>query len=231
MRRGMIAAIGTAVTFLVACSGASTAVTSSAGDHTTASIPVESPTPSAEADTSATTQSVEHKTGAPVSVQTTVESYTGSYTLTVGRPLGSAVTGGGSVIEVGVPIKIDQVAGSPLVSTTFFVLGRVSDPIYPSGWSPSSDPIGGDSAVERTACSDVPTLPTALHKAGLLDEDDYKFLLTPSVKAAACITFFYGRTDKPTTVGLNPDGGNPDSTYPALTWQVRMPGKAATPHS
>ena len=224
MRRGVISAVGTAVTvLLVSCSGTSTTATSSSSDHTTASMATESSTPSATAKT------VEHKTGKPVSVQTAVGSYTGSYTLTVGTPLGSAVSGGGSVLEVGVPIKIDKVAGSPLVSTTYFVLGRVSDPTYPSGWSPSSDPIGGDSAADRSACRGVPTLPTALNKAGLHDEDAYMFLLTPSVKAAACITFFYGRTDKPTTVGLNPDGGNPDSTYPALTWQVRIPGKAATP--
>ena len=217
MRRGVISAVGTAVTvLLVSCGGTGTTATSSSSDAT-ASIATESSAPS---------KSVEHKTGEPVSVQTTVESYTGSYTLTVGMPLGSAVTGGGSVIEVGVPIKIDKVAGSPLVSTTFFVLGRVSDPIYPSGWSPSSDPIGGDSAADRTACRGVPTLPTALNKAGLLDEDDYKFLLTPSVKAAACITFFYARTDKPTTVGLNPDGGNP--TIPGTDMAGTDTGKAAT---
>ena len=50
-----------------------------------------------------------------------------------------------------------------------------------------------------------------------------------SANLRSAATFFYGRTDKPTTVGLNPDDENPDSTYPALTWQVRMPGKAATP--
>jgi hypothetical protein len=211
----MIAAIGTAVTFLVACSGTSKTATSSAGDHTSASVSAESPTPS-----STTNQSVEHKTGEPVSVQAAYEGYAGSYMLTVGAPLGSAVTGG-SLIEVGIPIKINKVTGSPLVSATFFVLGPVSDPAYPSGWNPSSDPTTGETAADRTACRNVPLLSTALYKAGV-GEDNYQFELKPGVKAAACVTFFYARTDKPTTVGLNPDGGDP--IHPALTWHVPMPG-------
>ena len=58
MRRGVISAVGTAVTvLLVSCSGTSTTATSSSSDHTTASMATESSTPSATAKT------VEHKTG------------------------------------------------------------------------------------------------------------------------------------------------------------------------
>jgi hypothetical protein len=161
---------------------------------------------------------VEHKTGEPVSVQTA----DGSYTLTVGTPLGSAVIGSGSAIEVGVPIKIDKVAGSPKISATYFVLGPVSETLDGSGWEPGSD---GSDAV----CRGVPSLSTALYKADPLGQGPYEFTLAPGVKASGCIGFIYGRTDKPTTVGLHPDGGSFDSTYPALTWQVQMPRKAAPP--
>jgi hypothetical protein len=170
--------------------------------------------------------------GSPITVQFSDDtgSATGSFKLTVGKPLTVAEQPVNHSRWLGIPVTVESVTGSPVVADSYFGIGPVATSEFGTV-STASVPIG-DSALDRTACDGMPDLESALSASGGTNATVTGYNLPASLKrTTGCVVLSYESTDKPTTVSYYMNGLYDATTEPSVTWRLKAPATAVQPPS